>query len=150
RLLTFARPFRLTDRNCLACHSTPEAAPASMIELYGRENGFGWQLGDVIGAQIVSVPMQVALLRADRLLVTFLGLLAAIFIAVALLVNLLLHLVIIRPVQRMTAAAEKVSAGALDDPEYQVRGRDEIASLNRSFNLMRRSLVNAMKLLGGG
>lgn len=148
RFLIFARPFRITDRNCLACHSTPEAAPASMTDLYGRENGFGWQLGDVIGAQIVSVPMQVALERSDRLLFAFLGVLAATFAAMVLLVNILLHLVIIRPVQRITAAAEKVSAGALDAPEFQLPGSDEIASLNRSFNLMRRSLINAMKLLG--
>jgi protein-histidine pros-kinase len=148
RSLVFARPFRLTDRNCLACHSTPDAAPVSMIDLYGRENGFGWQLGDVIGAQVVSVPMHVALERSDRLLFAFLMLLGGIFVAMVLLVNLLLHVVIIRPVQRITAAAETVSAGALDEPEYQLSGRDEIASLSRSFNLMRRSLVNAMKLLG--
>jgi protein-histidine pros-kinase len=146
--LTFARPVRITDRNCLSCHSTPEAAPASMIDLYGRDNGFGWQHNEVIGAQLVSVPMKVALRRADALLMAFLGSLAAVFVIVILLVNLLLHLFIIRPVQRMTAVAEKVSAGDLDDPEYQPSGRDEIASLARSFNLMRRSLTNAMKLLG--
>jgi protein-histidine pros-kinase len=146
--LTFARPVRITDRNCLSCHSTPEAAPASMIDLYGRDNGFGWQHNEVIGAQLVSVPMKVALRRADALLMAFLGSLAAVFVTVILLVNLLLHLFIIRPVQRMTAVAEKVSAGDLDDPEYQPPGRDEIASLARSFNLMRRSLTNAMKLLG--
>ena len=55
--LTFARPFRLTDRGCLACHSTPAAAPPTMVDLYGNGNGFGWTLNDVIGAQIVSVPM---------------------------------------------------------------------------------------------
>ncbi len=104
--LTFARPFRITDRNCLTCHSTPDAAPASMTDLYGRENGFGWRLGDVIGAQIVSVPMQVALQRSDSLLYAFLSVLAGIFVTMVLLVNLLLHLVIIRPVQRITAAAE--------------------------------------------
>src|SRR5262249_29162706 len=62
--LTFARPFRLTDKACLDCHSTPAAAPATMIDLYGKSNGFGWQLCDVIGAQIVSVPMSLALRRA--------------------------------------------------------------------------------------
>ena len=53
QFLTFARPFRLTDRGCLACHSTPAAAPATMVDLYGNGNGFGWVQGDVIGAQVV-------------------------------------------------------------------------------------------------
>jgi protein-histidine pros-kinase len=45
--------FRLT-KGCLSCHSTPAAAPATMVDLYGNSNGFGWVLTDVIGAQIVS------------------------------------------------------------------------------------------------
>ncbi|UFN50503.1 DUF3365 domain-containing protein [Roseomonas sp. OT10] len=149
-VLTFARPFRLTDRNCLACHSTPSAAPAAMIDLYGPNNGFGWQLGDVIGAQIVSVPMRVALDRANTTLIAFLSSLGAVFLAVLLLLNLLLHVFIIKPVQRMTGMAERVAAGEMDMPEYQVTGKDEIASLARSFNLMRRSLANAMKMLEEG
>ena len=31
--LTFARPFRLTDKACLQCHSTPAAAPPTMVDL---------------------------------------------------------------------------------------------------------------------
>lgn len=146
-VMTFARPFRLTDRGCLTCHSTPAAAPAAMIDLYGPNNGFNWVLGDVIGAQIVSVPMRVALDRANTTLTAFLSSLAAVFLAMLLLLNLLLHVFIIRPVQRMTAMAERVSAGDAEVPEYPVTGRDEISSLGRSFNLMRRSLTNAMKLL---
>ena len=146
-VLTFARPFRITDRGCLTCHSTPAAAPASMIDLYGPNNGFNWQMGEVIGAQIVSVPMRVALERANSTLTAFLTSLGAVFLAMLLLLNLLLHVFIIRPVQRMTGMAERVAAGESDVPEYQVGGRDEIASLARSFNLMRRSLSNAMRML---
>ncbi len=65
-ILSISRPIRITDKDCLTCHSTPSAAPASMIDLYGSANGFGWKLGDVIAAQIVSVPMQVALDRANE------------------------------------------------------------------------------------
>src|SRR5262245_39948144 len=48
-ILSISRPIRITDKDCLACHSTPAAAPATMIDLYGSANGFGWKLGDVIG-----------------------------------------------------------------------------------------------------
>jgi protein-histidine pros-kinase len=51
--------------------------------------------------------------------------------------------------QQITALARDVSAGKTDVPEYPVKGRDEIASLGRSFNLMHRSLQNAMRMLEG-
>jgi HAMP domain-containing protein len=147
--LTFARPFRLTDRACLQCHSTPAAAPPTMVDLYGNSNGFGWQLNDVIGAQIVSVPMSVALNRANRSLLAFIVSLSAVFVVMLVVLNVLMHFVILRPIQQITALARDVSGGKTDVPEYPVKGRDEISSLGRSFNLMHRSLQNAMRMLEG-
>ena len=149
QFLTFSRPFRLTDRACLSCHSTPAAAPATMIDLYGNSNGFGWVLNDVIGAQIVSVPMSVALGRANRSLLAFMAALSAVFLVMLILLNVLMHFFILRPVQQITALARDVSAGKTDVAEYEVKGRDEIASLGRSFNLMHRSLQNAIRMLEG-
>ncbi len=146
-ILSFSRPIRITDKSCLECHSTPAAAPQPMIDLYGTANGFGWKLGDVIGAQIVSVPMSVALQRADAAFKIYLAGLAAVFVVIFVLLNLLLHFVIVQPVRRISAIASEVSLGNMDAAEFPVRGRDEIASLAESFNRMRRSLANAMKLL---
>jgi protein-histidine pros-kinase len=148
-ILSISRPIRITDKDCLVCHSTPAAAPSSMIDLYGSANGFGWKLGDVIGAQIVSVPMRVALDRAaDAFKVSLAGL-AAVFVVIIVLLNLLLHFVIVKPIRTMSAIASEISLGNMAAPEFQVRGRDEIASLAESFNRMRRSLANAMKMLEG-
>ncbi len=147
QFLTFARPFRLTDRGCLACHSTPAAAPATMVDLYGNGNGFGWVQGDVIGAQIVSVPMTLALTRANHSLLAFVAALSAVFGVMLVALNVLMHFFILKPMQRITTLARDVSAGKPDVPEYPVKGRDEIASLGRSFNLMHRSLQNAMRML---
>jgi HAMP domain-containing protein len=148
-LLSISRPIRITDKDCLVCHSTPAAAPSSMIDLYGSANGFGWKLGDVIGAQIVSVPMRVALDRAaDAFKVSLAGL-AAVFVVIIVLLNLLLHFVIVKPIRTMSGIASEISLGNMAAPEFQVRGRDEIASLAESFNRMRRSLANEMKMLEG-
>lgn len=149
QFLTFARPFRLTDRACLACHSTPAAAPTTMVDLYGNGNGFGWLLNDVIGAQIVSVPMSAALDRARHSLLAFVVALSAVFVGMLIILNVLMHFFILRPMQEITTLARDVSAGKTDVPEYKVKGRDEIASLGRSFNLMHRSLQNAIRMLEG-
>jgi HAMP domain-containing protein len=146
-ILSISLPIRITDKDCLTCHSTPSAAPASMIDLYGSANGFGWKLGDVIAAQIVSVPMQVALDRANEAFKVYLLALVAVFAVTIVLLNLLLHFVIVKPIRRMSEIASAVSLGDMDAPEFAERGRDEIASLAGSFNRMRRSLANAMKLL---
>jgi protein-histidine pros-kinase len=146
-MLSISRPIRITDRGCLTCHSTPTAAPASMIDLYGTANGFGWKLGDVIGAQIVSVPMKVALDRAYDAFKVYLIALVVVFAVTVVLLNLLLHFVIVQPIRRLSAIASEISLGNMDAPEFAERGRDEIASLGASFNRMRRSLLNAMKLL---
>ena len=47
----------IANEACLRCHSTVEAAPKTLVEKYGPANGFGWHLGEVVGAQMVSVPM---------------------------------------------------------------------------------------------
>ncbi|MDT7952076.1 MAG: DUF3365 domain-containing protein [Acetobacteraceae bacterium] len=148
-ILTMSRPIVIKDPACLACHSTPEAAPASMIDLYGAKNGFNWKLDEVLGARIVSVPMSVPLARAWNSFTIVMIWLVGIFAFVLLLMNLMLQFVIIRPVRRIAASANEVSLGNMDAPEIVVRGRDEISTLGDAFNRMRRSLANAMKMLEG-
>jgi len=137
RILSFAQPIRVDSKQCLQCHSTPDAAPASMIDVYGRDNGFGWKLGSTVGAEIVSVPERVALEQARR----------SLYPVMLALLNLMLHQFIIRPVRRVSALADEVSLGNMDVPEIDDSGRDEIGSLSRSFNRMRRSLAAALRLL---
>ncbi|WP_085317113.1 Tll0287-like domain-containing protein [Derxia lacustris] len=147
RSLYVARPIRITDAACLRCHSTPAAAPRSLVEQYGGVNGFGWQFNEVVGARIVSVPMSVPLARADHAFQVVLALLAAMFVAIGLTLNLMLYWMVIRPVSRLSAVADRVSMGELDVADFEFRARDEIGVLAASVARMRRSLVHAMKLL---
>ena len=75
------------------------------------------------------------------------GGLVSVFLVTLLLLNLVLHYMIIRPIRRMSMIAGEVSLGNNDVPEFRERGDDEIASLAKSFNRMRRSLTNAMRML---
>lgn len=146
-VLSMSRPIVIADKACLACHSTPEAAPASMIDLYGSKNGFNWVLNEVLGARIVSVPMAVPLARAWTTFTGMLVWIGLVFVLVMLLLNVLLQYAIIRPVRRIAASADAVSLGNMDAPELAIRGRDEISVLGEAFNRMRRSLSNAMRML---
>ena len=145
--LFLARPIRVTDPACLDCHSTPERAPASMLALYGDNNGFNWQLDEVVGAQIVSIPMALAQRDARQAFLTFMGSLLVVFVAVFIAVNLLLSRIVIHPIQRMSALADQMSSGEMDLPELDARSNDEIGTLARSFNRMKRSLEQAINIL---
>lgn len=147
-MLYMARPIEIKNGSCLACHGTVEDAPKSMLDKYGNANGFGWKMNEIIGSQIVSVPMSVPLDRADKTFHTFMYSLAAVFVLVFVILNVLLHLIVIEPVKKISAVAHEVSMGKMEVPELNEQGKDEIASLAGSFNRMRRSLVNALKMLG--
>jgi len=98
--LYLARPFQIKDQACLSCHTTPEMAPAAMVTRYGRDNGFGWQLNEVIGAQLVSVPMSLPIRNANHAFYTFMGSLGGVFLALFVILNLMLYVLIVRPVRR--------------------------------------------------
>jgi HAMP domain-containing protein len=148
RYMYMARPLKIPLAACLTCHDTPEGAPATVIAKYGSANGFGWKLNDIVGAQIVSVPSRLPLQRAYGAFVAFMSSLAAIFVLLALAINALLILLVIRPVKRLSSMATKVSLGKLDAGEFQIAGKDEIAELSHSFDRMKKSLVEAMNMLG--
>ena len=73
--------------------------------------------------------------------------LAAVFVAVFVVLNVMLSWLIIGPVSRMSAAADKVSTGDFDQPEFPEEGKDEVAVLANAFNRMRRSLEKAMQMI---
>jgi len=147
RSLYIARPLRITNPACLACHSSVESAPKTLVDKYGPANGFGWNLNEVIGAQIVSVPLDVPLKRAERSLTVFVGSLVGVLLAVGVVLNLMIWMIVVRPVTRLSALADRVSQGDLEAPDFKTGGRDEIAVLAQSFSRMRASVVQAMRML---
>jgi protein-histidine pros-kinase len=147
RSLYLARPIAVTDSGCLVCHSTPDAAPGPMIALYGDANGFGWQLDEVVGSQVVSVPLEVALSKANGTWLIFMGALTVTFAALFVLLNVLLRFLIFRPLDRIAGKADRISRGEMDVPEFEFRGNDEIASVGKSFNRMHRSLAKTLDML---
>jgi protein-histidine pros-kinase len=144
--LFLARPMR-SPKACLECHSTPSAAPAEMLTLYGPANGFGWAENDIIAAQIVSVPVSLPVAMANRAFRQILVSLSVVGLVTLVVLNGLLYVTVIRPVSLFASRADEISRGQLDVPELPVRGKDEISVLAGAFNRMHRSVSAAMKML---
>jgi protein-histidine pros-kinase len=147
RSLYLARPFQIKDPACLSCHTTPEMAPAAMVKIYGSANGFGWKLNEVIGAQIVSVPMDLPIRNANKAFVTFMSSLAVVFAVLFVILNIMLTAMIVQPITQLSEAAERISKGRLEGAEFNDKGSDEVSQLGQAFNRMRRSLEKAIALI---
>ncbi|MEM6447094.1 MAG: DUF3365 domain-containing protein [Cyanobacteria bacterium P01_D01_bin.123] len=146
-LYYIARPIQVKRESCLQCHSTPEVAPASMLTTYGRDRGFGWQLNEIVGAQMISVPASTIVTEARQSLFVLMGIVAITFTLAMLLTNVLLRKAVIRPLMRMANVADEVSTGKMD-VEFEQTSNDEIGVLAAAFNRMRVSLAMAMNMLG--
>ncbi|WP_285349131.1 DUF3365 domain-containing protein [Pseudomonas sp. ME-P-057] len=145
--LFVAQPIQITDPACLACHTSPETTPKSVVDRYGPLNGFGWKLNEIIGARLVSVPLAVPLQRASDMLHTFMIAMLGIFVFLFCALNVMVYLFVTRRLKHMSALADRVSLGEDDVPELDVRGHDELARMGQSFVRMRTSLVSAMHML---
>ena len=148
-----ARPIRIRSASCLECHSVPSAAPASMIEAYGSSNGFGWNMGDVIGSQIVYVPAQAVFSAGQQSAVLVTGIFVAIFALAAMAITVFFRRAVVRPLGGLTAATQALSRGNPDSeppasspekskiPETAVHG-DEIVQLAERFDFMTREVYS--------
>jgi protein-histidine pros-kinase len=148
RMLYMAKPLKAAQ-GCLFCHDTPDKAPQTMVAMYGPGNGFGWKLEEIVAAQVVQVPVALAQARAEHTFRVFISLAVGVSVLVAVVLNLVLWFMFVRPVTRISALADRISLGEMDAPEFAVKSRDEIGTLATSFSRMRASLVQAFKMLEG-
>lgn len=143
KIFYIARPIKITKESCLECHSTVEKAPPSMIDFYGPNNGFGWQMNEIVGAQVISVPANTVISKARKATLLLVGVVSAIFALILFLVNLLLGRQVVAPLKRIAKTAEEVSRGNMD-VEFKQTSQDEVGMLAKSFTRMKRSLMLAM------
>jgi HAMP domain-containing protein len=142
-----AKPIQIKKSSCLVCHSVPQAAPASMINSYGKENGFGWKLNEIIGTQVIYVPSE-ELVHENftSLLLVLMTILAAFSIAL-FAINTLISKTIVRPLNRMIKVANEVSQGNMNVEFPSVNSKDEIGNLSKSFIRMKHSLQLSIDML---
>jgi protein-histidine pros-kinase len=147
KTLYIAYPIRIINPRCLACHSTPEAAPAAMRAIYGDDGGFGWKLNEVVGTQMVAVPYTLPAELARQTFISFLVSLATIFLLLFFVINITIRKLVLTPVSRLTRMADELSKGNLQNAEIKVSGKDELAEMSAAFNRLRRSVIKIIQLM---
>jgi hypothetical protein len=119
RSLFLARPIK-AEQPCLECHDRPKGAPAAMIRRYGSVNDFGWKDGEIVGSQIVSVPMAVPVHMADKTFQALAIYMGVSFLLTLMVLDLVLVITITRPAARLSSMADRISLGDFDVPELPV------------------------------
>lgn len=136
---------KISKKGCLRCHGKPEMAPEDVKVTYGTETGYGYQSGEVVGVSLVGVPLDdVQALTISRSLVVIGGI-TVLFSILFIIVNQLVRRLILEPIVAITTVAKAVSHGDVSREVIVQKRNDEISDLAIAFELMRRSLVTAMK-----
>lgn len=147
-----ARPIRIEQASCLRCHGAPEAAPQAMLDLYGRENGFGWDLNKTIGTQIVYVPAAEVFSAARQAFSSVMGIFFLVFAIALLCLNWLLKPTVIQPIQYLARLSQRLAADDIrsEDDVYAaenqrlttvVSRQDELGQLGGIFQAMINQVV---------
>jgi len=146
KLFYSAQPLVIKEQSCLRCHSTPEAAPKSLLASYGPKNGFGWKLNEIVATQVLYVPASKVLESAHQAFSVVILIFIGIFTLVILLINFLLKRNVIQPIRPMALLAQKISTDTMSSDEAEslelktlatvAKRTDELGQLGRVFQRM--------------
>jgi HAMP domain-containing protein len=133
--------------SCLACHASAENAPADVKLRYGTERGFGFKEGEVAGIISVRLPIrsfwQVATSVVGPVQI-------ALLVAAFLVAVLFIQFAVVRPIRRLTVAAERISIGETADlgtATINRKSRNEVHQLILATERLRASMTLAIQRL---
>jgi protein-histidine pros-kinase len=147
KTLYYARPIRITNKACLTCHGVIEDAPETMIKLYGPANGFGWKMDEVVGSQIVSVPLSLPVTRARDTFALLMSVTTATFLLLFIMLNLVIRKTFVKRIVNVSTIVEEVNQGKAQRATCDTRGTDEIAALCESVEHLCKQYEKTNKML---
>ncbi len=135
-------------QGCLLCHGNPDLAPLAISKTYGKDSGYGWKVGEIVGGSAVGVPLaNINSLAISRTLYALLAL-ALVFGVLYVYLNAIVRKNIITPISEISAKAHKIAKGDLGEAVKTDRD-DEIGDLANSFEMMRRSFITLVRRIKG-
>jgi protein-histidine pros-kinase len=148
RLFYLARPIQIKDEKCIVCHDTPQRAPKLMVAKYGPNNGFGWHMGEIVGVQLLTVPVTQQFRSTLELESLLIGGLTLIFALAYFGLTASLEATVATPLNGLTDAADRASRSTSSAPDLPVSGAHEIRVLAEAIQRLRVSLAKALAEIG--
>jgi PAS domain S-box-containing protein len=127
----------VADKSCLVCHGSYESAPKFIQLRFPKDHfSYGYQVGEIIGAVSVAVPMESLYRQIRHNLsrdVIYDGLVMAIFIIIT---GWILHRTIISPVKKVAGSISEVARTGNFSQRIELKRTDEIGELINSYNIL--------------
>lgn len=143
--LFVANPIRVDSPSCLECHSTPDVAPASLINTYGTAHGFGWQLNEVIGARVIAVPTSLPKQQAKTSILSYLLIIASVFVLAYVTVSAVVRKWLTTPLNQIADMVEEISLRkTVVDTQLPETRLDSLGRLSKAINRLLISLNKAL------
>lgn len=129
------------EESCLRCHSTPEAAPQGLVDVYGPERSFGREVGEVVSAISIRVPLAEAYGEADRFAGRLSLMLVAILIGLFVVQSWLGQELLFGPLDVLRGKALQIAGGPGHlGEQIPLPPGQELRELTLAFNKMSRAL----------
>ncbi len=131
------------EEQCLVCHGSPERAPRELTELYGKEYSYGYQVGSIVAADTIYIPMDSLLLEIkDKTMWVFIFGVVSLFSLFALFV-LLFNRTAIQQLKRLLDTLKGIYSSEIHQVEPISPGsRDEIEQIKNTFEKVAFDLKN--------
>ena len=140
----------IAQQGCLMCHGQKDAALPGRVLKYPGPGGYNYALNSVIATFVTYVPIQKALkdLRVSAFKTAFVGVLSILLVVVILW--FFISGFITAPVTHLTQLANEISQGKQIQRTITSQRTDEIGDLYKSFERMRLSVINLVKIIQKG
>ena len=138
-----ATPITVSQERCLTCHGSVKSASVARLRRYGRHAGFGWKLGQVVGADILYTPSDFPRSHAAGVFWAVTKSVALLVLICSIMMAVSAHYLVGRPVKQMLAASDAIQRG--DWPRRPTRySGDELGALSSSFHTTTQYLRNRL------
>lgn len=137
KYFTVLRRGETMQEDCLVCHSDPETAPIGLVEMYGDQRSFQREVGDVVSAISIRVPLEKTYQEMSRLAWMISGFVAVSLVLVFGVLNLVRVRAVMQPLQRISDKARLISSSSqhlgetIQPPVFR-----EMRRITESFNAM--------------
>ena len=134
--------------SCLACHASAASAPKDVTERYGVEHGYGFKEGEVAGIISVRLPIRSFWKVASSVVGPIQ---IALLVSAFLVAILFIQFAVVRPLRKLTLAAERISVGQAADlgvDRIHRKSGNEVHQLILAVERLRASLMLAIKRVG--
>lgn len=122
------------EKECLACHGSPEQAPRVLQNLYGTEHSFGYKVGSIAAADTIYIPMDALLLEIkEKTSWVFIYGILSLFSLFAVFV-LLFNRTVVHQLKRLLDTLKSIYASDIRDDDLISPGTaDEIEQIKSAF-----------------